>query len=682
MSLNPLGMSSGMDINSMVSKVVDAERVPKQQRIDNERNQIDSSISAYGRLRESLDTMKNLMANFRQEKAFAVRKVESTDESAVSATATTDAIAGKYAVDVMQLAQSHKVASAPLADDLEFGPGKLHIQLGEKQFTVDVAEKSDLKDVLRGVNGASGNPGVRASIINDKDGQRMIIASERSGAKNQISISVDSEAGNPLKKFEYKTLEERVEALEKARIAAQEALSTPIPGEEDLQAVEGTEMAEGQEAQEGVEPGEEQAAETQKAQGVEGEEPVPGEETPADSTAPEQEIQVGQEAQQAGAEAEYLPPEERIPGWSDAASGTLLDSYSEPEPELDEKALDKMGDVPGWSNAASGTLTDSYVTPKEAEAARQADIAEKRAQVEAEKTAIEEAVNQGKLSEEEGKKLLREQMSPEERVRQDKIEETQQALKSAEESMVAYDGMKEIQEGQDALVMLDGIAQLSSENNVIEDAVEGIDITVKGVTDPTKKTAEIGVEYDRNSVREDIEQFVSAYNNFYQTSKQLSVADPATGMKGPLSGDSLVRSAESRLQSVFNGSINKAPDDLKTLKSFGITSTREGTLEINYDLLNRQLNKNFNKLEDFFGGNDGFAKRVEDSIQSLTGATGTIRTRENTLRDRNYRLDDDQTALNRRMDSLEKRTHDKFVAMQDATAKMQSQLSGMMSAMG
>lgn len=670
MSLNPLGMSSGMDINSMVSKIVDAERTPKQQRIDNERSQIDTSISAYGRLRESLDTMKNLMANFRQEKAFAVRKVESTDESAVSATATTDAIAGKYAVDVLQLAQSHKVASAPLADDMEFGPGKLHIQLGDDKFTINVADKSDLKDVLRGINGASNNPGVRASIINDKDGKRMIIASERSGAENQISISVDSEAGNPLKKFEYKTLEERVEALEKARIAAQEALDAPLPGEEELQpaeGVEGAEVTDEKEPQEGVEPGDQPSEDPLKAEVTDGIEPAAAEEQPADLAA------------QA---AEYLPPEERIPGWSDAASGTLLDSYREPEPELDERSLDKMGDVPGWSNTASGTLTDSYVTPKEAEAARQADIAEKRAEVEAEKAAIQEAVDKGELTEEEAEKRLREQMSPEERVRQDKIQETQEALKAAEESMVAYDGMKEIQEGQDALVMLDGIAQLSSENNVIEDAVEGIDLTVKGVTDPSKKSTEIGVEYDRNSVRDDIEQFVSAYNNFYQTSKQLSVADPATGMKGPLAGDSIVRSAESRLQSVFNSTISKAPEDLKTLKSFGITSTREGTLEINYDLLNKQLNKNFNKLEDFFGGRDGFAKRVEDSIKSLTGATGTIRTREDTLRERNYRLDDDQAALNRRMDSLEKRTHDKFVAMQDATAKMQSQLSGMMSAMG
>ena len=76
--------------------------------------------------------MKNLMASFRQEKAFAARTVETTNDTVVSATATTDAIAGRYAIDVLQLAQSHKIASDVLPEDAKFGPGKLQISLGEK----------------------------------------------------------------------------------------------------------------------------------------------------------------------------------------------------------------------------------------------------------------------------------------------------------------------------------------------------------------------------------------------------------------------------------------------------------------------------------------------------------------------------------------------------------------------
>ena len=190
MSFGPVGMNSGMDINAMVSKIVDSERVPKQQRIDNERGKIDSSISAYGRLRESLDTMKNLMASFRQEKAFAARKVESTDDTVVSATATTEAIAGRYAIDVLQLAQSHKIASDVVPEDAKFGPGKLQVSLGEETFTVDVQKNSKLSDIVRGINGSKTNPGVRASVINDVEGLRLIVASSNSGEKNALKLRV------------------------------------------------------------------------------------------------------------------------------------------------------------------------------------------------------------------------------------------------------------------------------------------------------------------------------------------------------------------------------------------------------------------------------------------------------------------------------------------------------------
>ena len=174
-------------------------------------------------------------------------------------------------------------------------------------------------------------------------------------------------------------------------------------------------------------------------------------------------------------------------------------------------------------------------------------------------------------------------------------------------------------------------------NNVIEDAIEGVDLTLKGKSQPGKPSAEIGVEYDRQSVRSDIENFVSAYNTFYQTSKALSSVDPVTGQKGPLAGDSTVRNADSRLKAIFSTGIEDAPVGLQSLTEFGITTTRQGNLEINYDLLDRQLNNNFNELGDFFGGNTGFARQIEDAIHGFTGVTGSIRTRERSLTEQNYR---------------------------------------------
>ncbi|MEA3482051.1 MAG: flagellar filament capping protein FliD [Pseudomonadota bacterium] len=663
MSLGPLGMSGGMDINSMVSKIVDAERVPKQQRIDNERTTINASISAYGRLRESLDTMKNLMANFRQEKAFAVRTVETTDDNIVSATATTDAIAGKYAIDVLQLAQSHKVASDVLPEDAKFGPGKLQISLGDDTFNVNVRSSSKLADVVRGINGSKDNPGVRASLINDVEGPRLILASNLSGKDHQIRVSVEADKGNPLKYFEYQTLEDRVNALEEARSAAEEVLG-PLQFPEQPVELDANGNP--------LPPEEQKAAENGQDDGSQ--EPI--------YAAGAEAAKAGQEAIDEANRRASLRPEDRIPGWTETASGTLLDSYEEPELELDEKAIKKAPDVPGWSNAASGTLTDSYVTTKEAKQLLEQEKAEIEQKIASEKQALDAKVERGELTEEQAKQIHRAKLDPQERERLEKIDEAEAKIAKAQSAFEEYLGMTEVQAGQDSEVLLDGVAKLSSHNNVIEDAIEGVDLTLKGKSEPNKPPAEIGVEYDRQSVRNDIENFVAAYNSFYQTSQALASVDPVTGQKGPLSGDSTVRSADSRLKSVFSTQIDKAPENLKSLTEFGITTTRQGTLEINYDMLDRQLNNNFNELEKFFGGNTGFAKRVEDAIHGITGITGSIRTREKSLTEQNYRLSDDQAALDRRMESLEKRTHAKFTAMQDATGKMQGQLGALMSALG
>ncbi|NOJ19543.1 flagellar filament capping protein FliD [Vibrio jasicida] len=667
MSLGPLGMSGGMDINSMVSKIVDAERVPKQQRIDNERTTIDASISAYGRLRESLDTMKNLMTNFRQEKAFAVRSVETTDDAVVSATATTDAIAGKYAIDVLQLAQSHKVASDVLPEDAKFGPGKLQISLGDDTFDVNVRSSSKLVDVVRGINGAKDNPGVRASLINDVEGPRLILASNLSGKDHQLKVSVDAEAGSPLKHFEYKTLEDRVNALEEAREAAEAVLGPLKAPETDANQPEALD-ADGNP----IPPEEQQAAENVPDGATD--EPI--------SAAGAAAAKAGQEAIEKANQRAGMRPQDSIPGWTETASGTLLDSYRPPELELDEDAIAKAPDVPGWNNTASGTLTDSYVTTKEAKQQLEQEKAEIEEKIADEKQALDQKVERGELTEEQAKTIHRAKLEPEERERLEKIDVAEAKIAEAQKSFEAYTGMAQVQAGQDSMVMLDGVAQLSSHNNVIEDAIEGVNLTLKGKSELGKPPAEIGVEYDRQSVRSDIESFVSAYNAFYQTSKALANVDPTTGQRGPLAGDSTVRNADSRLKSVFSTNIEKAPEDLKSLTEFGITTTRQGTLEINYDMLDRQLNNNFNELEKFFGGNTGFAKRVEDAIQGITGFTGSIRTREKSLTEQNYRLSDNQAALDRRMDSLEKRTHAKFAAMQDATGKMQGQLGALMNALG
>ncbi|MEI8634149.1 flagellar filament capping protein FliD [Vibrio sp. PP-XX7] len=465
MSLGPIGVNAGMDVNSIVSKIVDAERVPKQQRIDDRRTQNNASISAYGRLKESLDTMQSLMSNFRQEKAFALRKANTTDDQVVSATAKTDAIAGRYAVDVLQLAQSQKVASNVFAKDATFGPGKLQISLGSQKFSVDVKDKSDLKDVINGINHAKNNPGIRASIIRDVDGPRLIVASNKSGKENNIEIRAEAPQGSSLKSSNIKHLNNVLKISKRQSSSA--AVDHPLTPEQ--QKIAGKVAEKLETAARAVD---ESVAQEIKNAAID---PVTGK-----KVNPELSDEAVKTAAAAGEKAKaYVKPEDRIPGWSETASGTLLDSYQEQGPELGKKDLDKASHIPGWSNTASGTLLNSYVTPKEA----QAKLKQKLAQEEKE---IETAVRTGKMTPEEAKKAERAKLSPQERAYVEHVEKVQSELEAAQKSFDAYSGMTQVQSAQDAEVVLDGVAKLSSKNNIIENAIEGVDLTLKGESKPSQ----------------------------------------------------------------------------------------------------------------------------------------------------------------------------------------------------
>ncbi len=87
---------------------------------------------------------------------------------------------------------------------------------------------------------------------------------------------------------------------------------------------------------------------------------------------------------------------------------------------------------------------------------------------------------------------------------------------------------------------------------------------------------EIGVEYDRNSVRQDIESFVSSYNQFYQVSKDLAVLTQQQAKGAPLSGMTVRYVCRLKAKGVFSSSVGAWI--CKSLTEFGITTTGQGSL--------------------------------------------------------------------------------------------------------
>jgi flagellar hook-associated protein 2 len=186
------GIGSGLDINSIVSQLVNAERAPQANRLDSKEAIIQARLSAYGSLKSALSSFQSSLSALKDADTFGKRSATSSDGTVFSATSTTSAAAGIYSVQVEQLATKHKVASQAYTDSATVvGSGSLSFTQNGESFSVTIAESEDSLSAIRdAVNNAEDNTGITASIVNDQAGAHLVFSSSKSGVENAIKIDV------------------------------------------------------------------------------------------------------------------------------------------------------------------------------------------------------------------------------------------------------------------------------------------------------------------------------------------------------------------------------------------------------------------------------------------------------------------------------------------------------------
>lgn len=213
MAITASGISSGLDVNSIVSQLVAAES-GQLDIIADKKSALQSKISAFGTLKSSLASFQTALASLSTASKFNVQSTNISDNSVISATANGKATSGDYAVTVNQLAQTQKLATAGFANKTDaIGSGTLTITLGTydsagNSFTPNAAKtpidivipagSDSLEKVRDAINSA--NAGVSASIVNDgsASGNRLVITSQNSGTANSVKIEVADDDGNAL----------------------------------------------------------------------------------------------------------------------------------------------------------------------------------------------------------------------------------------------------------------------------------------------------------------------------------------------------------------------------------------------------------------------------------------------------------------------------------------------------
>jgi len=231
------------------------------------------------------------------------------------------------------------------------------------------------------------------------------------------------------------------------------------------------------------------------------------------------------------------------------------------------------------------------------------------------------------------------------------------------------DNLTESQTAGDASIEIDGLTATSSSNKFV-DVIQDITIDVSKIHDPTGTTDSLDVKLDTATPTNLITGFVEAFNAYQQVIQQLGSAD--TSAPGLLVGDFTLRQVSSQIRSLFSDNVSSATGEFDSLSSLGISTTQTGTLEIDNAALDAAIGSDFDKLDELFSGDDGFATKLRDLVNGYTGFGGIINTREESLNSQLSRIADDRLSLNLRIENLQLRLTKQFATMDAIVAQFNS----------
>lgn len=194
-TISSAGIGSGLDVQSIVTQLMAIERQPLQ-RLQQKQSQLEAQISAYGQLSSVLSKFQDAMDKLSTQSALKVFTTSSSNPNVVNITATSEADLGTFGIEVVRLAQNHKMTSAEHLNTDTFGGGasdSMSIQVGSdvaNTITVDLTTASTLKNIRDAINDDPANPGVHATVINGDNGnQKLVLTADSSGSANALTLS-------------------------------------------------------------------------------------------------------------------------------------------------------------------------------------------------------------------------------------------------------------------------------------------------------------------------------------------------------------------------------------------------------------------------------------------------------------------------------------------------------------
>lgn len=192
MSISSIGIGSGLDVESIVTQMVDLEK-RSIKTLEVKAEFIQSKISTYGQIKSLTDDLNAAVRDLSLDRTWNTVKIASSNTSAVNATMTGVAQAGSYNIDVINLAKSQTSVTGSLAADAKMNAsGAMTFTVGGQDIEVAVTANDTLSSVAEKINAnGSLSKSVIASVITASDGsQQLMLRARETGVANAFTVNV------------------------------------------------------------------------------------------------------------------------------------------------------------------------------------------------------------------------------------------------------------------------------------------------------------------------------------------------------------------------------------------------------------------------------------------------------------------------------------------------------------
>lgn len=191
MPISSAGIGSGLDVNSIVSQLVAADRAGADKQLAKLSSAANSKISALGTVKGAMSALQDAATALSSGNSLGKLTAQSGDSTVFTASASTGSSGGRFDIEVVSLATATKLASAPYASaGTSVGSGTVTLGVGSDSFTVTLTDGANsLANLRDAINNASDNKGVNASIVTDVNGAHLVLLGTQTGVGHAVTLT-------------------------------------------------------------------------------------------------------------------------------------------------------------------------------------------------------------------------------------------------------------------------------------------------------------------------------------------------------------------------------------------------------------------------------------------------------------------------------------------------------------